>query len=196
MMSKAFLISDMFGDLFPAAERSYLHDSERLLAAAGFHVDTVFLNRAAALRPGAWSDRSELQQQLHSLYLAGGLAVATQQLAALLARETEPCIVIAFSMGGFAAWSAAGNLRPASRALFLGATRLRLATSPVDGVRCSAVFGNEDAHAPDAGHLHRLNMDVQYVRGGHEFYKDAGLGERVICPWLAAGAASSQMPPR
>lgn len=179
----------MFGDLFAAAERRYLGLSEALLMQFGYAVHIVYLNRAAAINLPDTTGQNSLQQELHRQYIDGGLNVAVQHLGELFGEEQEPSTVVAFSMGGYAAWLASGSLVPKSKALLLSSTRLRLATTCIDGIDCRAVFGKEDQNAPGADHVFPLNLKAEYVEGDHEFYKNLELCGSVIRLWLEAETA-------
>lgn len=185
-VARLFLVSDMFGDIDECNDHQYLARWENLLTGLGFTVHTVFLNRVAALSRARLLGRSGLQEDLHSQYLNGGLAKATQGLETLFRQESEPSTIVAFSMGGIATWLAATSLVPRSNVLLLSSTRLRF-LEPTDGaINCRALFGTEDANIPCSEHLRRLKIEAQSVQGGHEFYKDLDLCSGIILPWLSS----------
>jgi hypothetical protein len=127
-MTTAYLISDMFGDLATTRDHQYMQDWGQLLKESGFSVHMAYLNRIAKLKTFLESDEVVHQERLHAAYLNGGLNVAVQHLEALFAKNIAPSLIIAFSLGGYAAWLSAKSLVSKSRIVFVSSTRLRMAS--------------------------------------------------------------------
>jgi hypothetical protein len=193
-MTTAYLISDMFGDLAPMREQQYLQDWERLLKGSGFPVQVVYLNRIAKLNTFLENDEVVLQERLHAAYLHGGLEIAVQHLEALFAKNVAPSLIIAFSLGGYAAWLSAESLVSKSRIVFVSSTRLRLSSNVLSHVKTMAIFGENDPNAPSLMHLRKLKIAACYVDGDHGFYRNIGSYEALVWPWLTNDFSTDNLP--
>jgi hypothetical protein len=185
LMVKAFLVSDMFGDLLPR-ETKYLGDWEARLRTRGYATQTIFLNQLAGISPLQPCSVQSLEGDLHSKYIGEGrLETAASKLRCYLKDEAGPKVILGFSMGDMAVWLAAETLDMGCTLLLLSSTRLRKVASPIRAPhRCLSIFGKSDPYAPTQSHLESLHIDAHYIEGEHEFYKDMGSYEAIACAWL------------
>ncbi|UOY07689.1 hypothetical protein L0P88_03845 [Muricauda sp. SCSIO 64092] len=109
------------------------------------------------------------QENIHRAFMEGGIDTA---VAHLLKKETKPCHVLAFSMGGTIAWKAGLNGLPMKSLTAISPTRIRFENEAPD-CEINLIYGECDKFKPGMKWFKTMDVDFKIVSSfGHELYSD------------------------
>ena len=172
---RLLLLSDLWG-----WERAEWLDYYRKRLAGSFKLSLFDCPSLAGISGSC----SEVER--HQQFLNGGIDRAIQ---ALIASETQPVHVLAFSIGGTIAWQAALQGLPMVSLFAVSASRLRFQTVAPSGT-LKLWFGEADAHQPRPEWSAHLPVDLHHVAAaGHTCYRDQSVAASV-CKMLISTAAA------
>ena len=108
-------------------------------------------------------------ENIHKAFMDGGLDTA---VAHLLKKETEPCHVLAFSMGGTIAWKAGVQGLPLKSLTAISPTRIRF-EEVAPSCDINLIYGECDEFKPTMKWAKKMDVPMKVIENfGHELYSD------------------------
>ncbi len=109
------------------------------------------------------------EENIHKAFIEGGIEMA---VAHLLKRESQPCHVLAFSMGGTVAWKAGLQGLPMKSLTAISPTRIRFETA-APNCDVNLIYGDCDEFKPGLKWSKDVGVDLNIIPNfGHELYSD------------------------